>query len=54
MKWKKIRPTRLRIDLRERIGRRERRGPDTARFRLEESFGPACIQKFCEGADFFA
>jgi hypothetical protein len=54
LKWKKIQPTRLMIDLRERIGRRERRGPDTARFRLEESFGPACIQKFCEGAEFFA
>ena len=52
--WKKIRPTRLRIDLRERIGRRKRRGPDTARIRLEESFGSACIQEFCEGAEFFA
>jgi hypothetical protein len=54
LKWKKIRPKRLRIDLRERIERREKRGPDTARFRLEESFGLACIQIFCEGAEFFA
>jgi hypothetical protein len=51
--WKKIRPTKLRIYLRMRIGRRKR-GPDTARIRLEESFGSACIQEFCEGAEFFA
>ena len=45
---------RMRIDFRERIGRRKRRGPDTARIRLEESFGSAFIQEFSEGADFFA
>jgi hypothetical protein len=50
--WKKIRPTKLRIDLRMKFGRKGR-GPDTARFRLEESIGSAFLQEFCEGAVFF-
>ena len=55
MIWKKIRPTKLRIDLRMKFGR-GKRGPDTARIRirLEESFGSAFIQEFCEDAVFFA